>query len=57
MDFETCELILRMEDKQQSFNMNTPLKQPSYPVEFKKVNIEIKDDYASHLYKVDLLEL
>lgn len=30
LDFEMCEMTMRVEDKQQSFTMNTPFKQPSY---------------------------
>lgn len=30
LDFETCKLILKVEDKQQSFTVNIPLKQSTY---------------------------
>lgn len=45
MDFEKkSEIILKMEDKQQNFTMNTPLNQSILPEEFKRIDNEEKND-------------
>lgn len=48
MDFEKGEIILRMKDKQQSFTINTLLKQHVYLEECKKIDHEENDDYGSY---------
>lgn len=49
--FETNKLILRMENKQQTFTIDTPFKRPFYFEDFQKVEIEEMDDYSSHHWK------
>lgn len=41
LDFETCEMILEVEDKQKTFTMNTLLKQPLYLDECKVIEIGV----------------
>lgn len=57
IDFENSPFILRMEDRQQFFSIDTLPNQSAYLDECKRIDHQENDDYGSHRYKKESVDM